>query len=424
MSNALAIAAVTASIRSLIEQSFTAGPPDDDELHGYSHSESLVTALPLHKARGDRLDAQVNVFLYHVGPDAAWRNTDLPSRGRPGEVTPPTLALDLHYIITAYGAGDDEVRSHQVLGRVMRALHDHPVLTRDDVPSAYGTPATNLRRSRLAEQVERVRITPHGIPMEEFSRLWQTFQTQYRTSAAYRVSAVLIESRRPARARLPVLRRGGDDRGVAVAASPSAPEVPTLLEVSAPGGNPGVRPADVLSFHVVGAEGAAVTATLRHTLLGLEHAAALTPGTTPTLFTLALPSASTVAAGPCTVTLTVSRPGRSPVTTNALPLFVLPKIDDGSPSAAGTGAGRTVSLAFTPAAPPRQRVSLLLGDREIFAPTPTGEAARTSVTFAVPLDLPAGGYRARLRIDGADSVHVDRTTAPPTFNAPVVTLPA
>ena len=46
------------------------------------------------------------------------------------------------------------------------------------------------------------------------------------------------------------------------------------------------------------------------------------------------------------------------------------------------------------------------------------------VTFAVPGDVPAGGYRVRLRVDGADSVHVDRTTTPPSFNAPSVTLPA
>lgn len=423
MSNALAIAAVTASIRSLVEQSFTAGLPDDDELHGYTHSENLVTALPLHKARGERLDAQVNVFLYHVAPDAAWRNADLPSQTRPGEAGPAGLALELYYLLTAYGTGDDDVRAQQVLGRVMRTLHDHPVLRREDIPTAFGTPTTNLRRSGLAEQVERVRITPHAIPLEEFSRLWQTFQTQYRTSAAYRVSAVLIESRRAVRARLPVLRRGGDDRGVVVAASPLGPEVPTLLEVACPGGNPGARPGDALTFRVTDADGATVTATLRHALLGVEHTEALTPGAEPSLYTLTLPSAETVAAGPCAVTLTVARAGRSPVVTNALPLLVLPRIDSG-PTAAGTGASRTVAVGFAPAAHPRQRVVLLLGDREVVAPGPSSETPRASVTFAVPGDVPAGGYRVRLRVDGADSVHVDRTTTPPSFNAPTVTLPA
>lgn len=424
MSNAQAIAAVTGTLAKMIKSGMASDYENDPEMMGYSPPAvtDIITTMPPDRARVARTDSQLNLFLYHVGPNAAWRNGDIAAQTRPGEVGPAPLALELYYLLTAYGDDDDDIAAQRLLGRAMRVIHDHPVLREAHIP-AGGLGEPDLRASGLAQQVEHVRVVPHGMPMEELSRLWQTFQTQYRVSTAYRASVVLIESRRPVRARPPVLRRGGDDRGVVVAPSLLGPEAPTLLEVAVPDGNPGARPGDALTFRVTDADGATVTATLRHALLGLEHTAALAPGAAPSLFTLTLPSVATVAAGPCVVTLTVTRAGRGPVTTNALPLLVLPRIDSG-PTAAGTGASRTVAVGFAPAAHPRQRVVLLLGDREVVAPGPSSETPRASVTFAVPGDVPAGNYRVRLRVDGADSVHVDRTTTPPSFNAPTVTLPA
>jgi len=44
--------------------------------------------------------------------------------------------------------------------------------------------------------------------LEDVSKLWTTFQTQYRISAAYEVSVVIIESSRIVKTPLPVLTRG------------------------------------------------------------------------------------------------------------------------------------------------------------------------------------------------------------------------
>jgi hypothetical protein len=41
-----------------------------------------------------------------------------------------------------------------------------------------------------------VRVTLQPLSLEEMSRLWSTFQTQYRLSVAYEVSVVLIDSAR------------------------------------------------------------------------------------------------------------------------------------------------------------------------------------------------------------------------------------
>jgi hypothetical protein len=97
--------------------------------------------------------AQLNLFLYQTVVNAAWRNLDMPRQVRPGEVAP--LALNLHYLVTAYGRGetDNDGTSHRVLSGAMSVLHDHPVLGQSEI-------AASLPNNDLAEQFERLRITP------------------------------------------------------------------------------------------------------------------------------------------------------------------------------------------------------------------------------------------------------------------------
>ena len=106
----------------------------------------------------------------------------------------------------------------------MRALHDHPLLGADEIRTA-------LADNDLADQIERIRITPQTMSVDEFSKLWTTFQVGYRISAAYHVSVVLIDSTRPARTPLPVLTRGAKDTG-AVAQPDLIPPSRTLTDVS------------------------------------------------------------------------------------------------------------------------------------------------------------------------------------------------
>ena len=51
---------------------------------------------------------QINVFLYQVLPDAAWRNRDMPRQMRPGETGHPPLPLVLYYLLTAYSDDEDD----------------------------------------------------------------------------------------------------------------------------------------------------------------------------------------------------------------------------------------------------------------------------------------------------------------------------
>ena len=110
-------------------------------------------------------------------------------------------------MLTAYGSeNDDESVSHRVLGGAMSVLHDHPLLDAQEISDA-------LAGSGLETQFERVRITPIALPMDEMSKLWTALQSNYRLSAGYEITVLLIDgSERPVKAALPVLKRCGRPR--------------------------------------------------------------------------------------------------------------------------------------------------------------------------------------------------------------------
>lgn len=194
MSNSLAIAAVTRMIQ-LMLQRFA----DID----------VTTRSPDHAANGQ--GDRVNLFLYHTMPNPSWRNLDVPGRGSPGGRGNPPLALNLYYLLTAYGEDGANLADQRTLGHAMQVLHDRPIIKRSMINSFL--PA-DLLASGIHEQLEHIRIAPDTLNIEEMSRLWTTFQTQYRVSAAYQAAVVLIDSQRPTRAALPVAKRGPNDRGV------------------------------------------------------------------------------------------------------------------------------------------------------------------------------------------------------------------
>ncbi|MEO0376496.1 MAG: DUF4255 domain-containing protein [Cyanobacteria bacterium P01_A01_bin.17] len=181
MSNPLAIATVTATLRHLLTQ-VTADLPD-----------ATVTARAPQKARrGDDLSNQLNVFLYQTAPNAAWQGKQSQRLSQnSGAVGLSPLALNLYYFVTAYGRDDDDIQSHRLLGQAMSILHRHTVLESEEIKAA-------LPGNTLYQQVEPIRIVPEALTPEEFTRLWSMFQAPYAISAAYQVSVILIECPEPA----------------------------------------------------------------------------------------------------------------------------------------------------------------------------------------------------------------------------------
>jgi len=186
MSNSLAIATATAALSNLLTQVRTQLPDDPDNLL----SDTDITRSRLDKARTDEARNQLNLFLYQLVPNAALRNLDTRAIAKPGDTSPPPLALNLHYLLTAYGRTDDELVSHRLLGCAMAVLHRNPVLSTEQLRTA-------LPGNTLYQQIERIRISPLQLSPEEMSRLWTIFHAKYQLSMAYQVSVVIIDSGLP-----------------------------------------------------------------------------------------------------------------------------------------------------------------------------------------------------------------------------------
>ena len=210
MSNALAIASVTAVLKDLLNNGVI-----DHQLSGVV-GEVTVSALPPDRLliAGQAETSRINLFMYHVTPNQGWRNVALPSRNADGDRTSnPPLGLNLHYLLSTYGA--NEFDAEVLLGYAMQLLHETPVLTRESIRrtlapaspvngAALPPPLNALVASELADQVEQIRVVPQPMNIEEVSKLWTAIQSHYRPTAAYQASVVLIESRRSARSALPV----------------------------------------------------------------------------------------------------------------------------------------------------------------------------------------------------------------------------
>jgi hypothetical protein len=397
MSNPLAIAAATATLRALLIKQL--GIND-------------VTTRPPDKAREGFAGDQVNLFLYQTMPDAAWRNMNMPGQLKPGETGQPPLPLILSYLLTAYSDDLDDVKGHMILGRAMSVLHDHPLLDAAEIQDATGgtVPGSNLH-----EQVERVRITLQPLPVDELSKLWTAFQTQYRTSAAYQVSVVLIESTRSAKTALPVLERGKGDRGVTSQADVTSP-FPTLLGIELPEGQSSARPGDVVTLKGLHLDAGAVEVRVSNPHLVDPGPAVLGPSTAKEIRITLTDDPTVWVAGFYTVAVVVTD-GDDVRSTNELPMTIAPRITTAPLPLDITRApdkSAEIDLACSPQVLPGQRAALLIGDREV--PAEAHPAATGSLKFIVK-QAPLGEHFLRLRIDGVDSLLVLRPPAgPPVFD--------
>lgn len=424
MSTALAIAAVTRALRNLLDSvatlDFSSLPTDSRP-----NTQIEVTTLPLDRARvTDAAHNRLNLFLYHMELNAAWRNQDLPRQARPGESSFPPLALNLHYLVTAYAEGDNELVGQVLLGHALSVLHDHPLLSRSELRAS-------LADSGVDTQFERVRVTYQPISVDELSKIWGGAVADFRLSGSYQVALVLIDSTRAKRAALPVLRRGGDDRGPQVLAAPA----PSLLEVSEffnpslatrpPHGKPAAELGDVLVLHGTNLGSDSVSARFRHDRLSVPTDLPILPERSDSEVQVALPAANQPGvpaawpAGFYTVELVVDRPSAPSWTTNRLPFALAPQISSIAPAnPAASSQPFDLTLTCVPQVLPEQHVVLLVGDREVqpsSVATPADPDVPTTCVFPIN-GLAPGSYVLRLRVDGADSIPIDFSSALPQFD--------
>ncbi|MEV2190810.1 Pvc16 family protein [Streptomyces phaeochromogenes] len=193
MSNALAIAHVTQALALLIEANLQ---PEID---------MAVKVEPRKPSADPPADPTITVFLYQVTPNTSQRNNDLPTRASDGTLLKrPAAALDLHFLISAYGE-ESELVGQRLIGSVVRTLHEIPVLPKDIIELAGEKPY--LAGSDLAEAAQRVRFSPTVMDIDETSKLWgMLHQTPYTLSVVYQAALVFIEGREVPVAAKPVER--------------------------------------------------------------------------------------------------------------------------------------------------------------------------------------------------------------------------
>jgi hypothetical protein len=428
MSSALAIAAVTASLKDLLNNGLI-----NHDLSSIG-SFSITAQPPDRITTGQTENNQLNLFLYQVTPNSGWRNMGLPSRDSVGaRVSNAPLALDLHYLLSAYGAQD--FNAEILLGYAMQLLHENPVLTRAQLRIALG-PTSPVDGSMvpgpfgpkvaidLADQVELLKITPAFLNSDDLSKLWTAMQARYRPSMAYLVSVVLIQSEVGALSPPPVLKRGAGDRGNDVQGAP-APVLSAARHAASPL-FPAVRLGDDVLISGTRLDRTGVVGIVFECArLGIARTLAPAAGASATQLQAHLPSIAEDANGMSewgigvySISLRVTQAGQPSWTTNGVPIALAPVI---SVTPLNAAAGTiNIAVTCTPRLRPAQaaQARLLFGSTQIqpaSVDTPADPSKPSTLNFSIP-NVTADSYLVRLRVDGIDSLPVTFSGTPPQFD--------
>jgi hypothetical protein len=401
VANHYGIATVTATLQQLIDRTVSADVPGASATMVTPDGSGALTP-----------DPGVNIFLYQVIPNGAWRNEDLPTRTSSGApANRPRTAIDLHYLLTFYG-DDADFEPQRVMASAIRVLHARPVLERKQIEAAL-TAHPVLAPSDLAADVERVKLTQLPLNLEELSKLWSVFfQTTYRLSVAYRGTAVLLEAEDPGGDALPVLRR---NLYVETLREPFVDEVVSATGADAPitfGDQVRVRghglQAPVVAVRIDGEDATAVTVVddteltatpppaLRAGIHALQVLHERTMGTPPAVHPGGVASAVVPYALAPRIHKTAGAYDVSTLNTSS-------RVVDGV-----TLHSADVRVVLEPAVGRRQRVAILLNQRTAtdahaytFVAPPRPADGATITVRAV--DVIPGSYLLRVQIDGVDS---------------------
>jgi Pvc16 N-terminal domain len=409
MSNHMAIATVTAALQQILQ------PAVKQAVLGATFGFSRPSA------DGAPKTPQVNVFLYQVTTNAAHRNSHVPGRRPDGTlVKRPQAAVDLHYLFTFHG-DDTALEPQRLLGAVVTALENQPVLTPDDITNATkpGSKFPFLAGSGLDQQVERVRFTPTALTIDEFSKLWSAFfQVEYSLSVAYHASVVLMETDVTPQEALPVQAsnlyvlplRWPQITGVISQDGPGAPIVP--------GGT-----LQILGKQLRGVDTIVLIGGTEQIPASIADAA------------LTLPVPVTLRAGVQSLQVAHRVPMGTPQTphrgfeSNAAPFVLHPVITNAaaalSPDSTAATKITEFTLQLTPNIGAGQRAVVVLNAAsaqppQAYVSQPVIAAADSSNVTIPILNVPTGNYVVRVQIDGAESL---LTMSGGVFSGPTVTAP-
>lgn len=408
MSNFLAVAAVTASLRRFLQGVVAA------DVSG----ATVTTVRPTESGAG-LPQTGVNVFLFQVGANPDLRNLDLPSRRVDGSgLQRPVAALDLHYLFSFYG-DQSTLEPQRLLGSVVRTLHARPTLTREMIRDTVADPAFGfLAGSDLDAESELVRFVPLNFGLQELSQLWTgMFQkSEYALSVAYRASVVLLTAEERQAPSLPVREWR------LLVETLRQPEI-SSVEAAEPGGSLVLGAMARLRGRRL--QGSRRT---RVRLAGQEIEPAEVSDT-EIRFLLAGPLRAGIQGVQVLHPFLAGDPPepRAGVESNVAALVLRPRVtsaETGPVTVAGGRAAATLTLTWEPLLEPRQKAFVLLN-------TIAGSPQPAAYSFPVPprteaaedANIPLSGlvpaiYLVRLQVDGAESpLDVETDPASPAFGS-------
>lgn len=193
MSDFQAIAGVSETLKALLEDRMNLTAPNLAPRDKVTITISHPSVDPSPAPSGPRL----NLFLFDVVQSPYLRNQEI---GGPGSAPGyPPLALELHYLMTAYPTvPTDDSTMQMVLGDAMRVLHDTPTLSAGLTRLRGVTAGTPILNDYLRDAFEQVKVTFSPTSLDVTTKLWQALQKPYRLSVAFSISVIQIDSRRGA----------------------------------------------------------------------------------------------------------------------------------------------------------------------------------------------------------------------------------
>jgi hypothetical protein len=233
MSNALSIAAVTASVAGIVQARIDRATFDQRPIvdPGNPDSDDHVPGVAVH--------------LYRVERNGYRDNEDLPTRSSDGGIRQkPRTALDLHYLLVCHGR--DPWETQRLIAITAAALHAIPVIGRDYV-GGIGSQFPDVDGNDLDHADECVRIIPESLTLDELTRLWALFPIGTFTPVlGYVAGPVIVEADDEPGTVLPVA-------AFAVGARPlSAPRLDDVVGPDGPGA-PIRAAATAPTLHLLGA---------------------------------------------------------------------------------------------------------------------------------------------------------------------------
>jgi hypothetical protein len=398
MSSALALAAVTTALQTGLQFLY-----NGSVLGTVSVAAIAPDLVESTYGIGVGTNPVVNLFLHQVTPNAAWRNVELPSLASDGatRLKNPPLALDLHYLLTAYASENAEAEA--LLGYAILMLHENPILPRATITSLLATLSNTtynkaLQDAGVSSQIEMIKITPATLGREEMAWLWTALKADYRPTFPFQASVVLMRNDNPTAFSLPVLTRN-----IVVQAG----GVAQLLAVQPPYDQSPVIAGDTVEITGISLSGAsAIVLTNPVTNVSYQFGPAIN-SLSNTLLSFVVPDvAAQMPCGICQVTLQFTDSGGNLTQqTNSVVIGIAITIAAAlAPTAATSGGGTLITLTCDPQVQTQQQVELSLisqsggASQDAQAVSFTGPTA--SLSFQFPSVLPTDTYAAYLVVDG------------------------